>query len=83
MGIAFLSLIEKKQQESRNKNNYYLQGNYAPIRKESDFKNLPIAGKILEDLEGVYMRNGPNPAFEPISYTYPFDGDGMIHAIYL
>lgn len=29
------------------------------------------------------MRNGPNPAFPPISYTYPFDGDGMIHAIYI
>ena len=29
------------------------------------------------------MRNGPNPLFKPISYTYPMDGDGMIHAVYL
>lgn len=78
-----LSLIEKKQRQSQNKNNPYLQGNYAPIREESDFKNLTITGKIPEGLQGVYMRNGPNPAFEPISYTYPFDGDGMVHAIYL
>ena len=29
------------------------------------------------------MRNGPNPLFKPISFTYPMDGDGMIHAVYL
>src|SRR3712207_4700453 len=29
------------------------------------------------------MRNGPNPAYPPLSYTYPFDGDGMVHALYL
>jgi carotenoid cleavage dioxygenase len=28
------------------------------------------------------MRNGPNPLYEPISFTYPMDGDGMIHAVY-
>jgi carotenoid cleavage dioxygenase-like enzyme len=28
------------------------------------------------------MRNGPNPKYEPISYMYPFEGDGMIHALY-
>ena len=27
------------------------------------------------------MRNGPNPRYKPISYTYPLDGDGMIHAV--
>jgi carotenoid cleavage dioxygenase len=29
------------------------------------------------------MRNGPNPLFKPLSFTYPLDGDGMIHAVYL
>ena len=42
-----------------------------------------IAGRIPPGLSGAYMRNGPNPLFKPISYTYPVDGDGMIHAIYL
>ena len=28
------------------------------------------------------MRNGPNPLFKPIYYSYPMDGDGMIHAVY-
>lgn len=63
--------------------NPFLSGNYAPIHDELDLENLEVIGKIPEDLSGVYMRNGPNPEFEPISYTYPFDGDGMIHAIYI
>lgn len=74
----------KKKQKRDNKNNPFLQGNYAPIREENDFQDMPIIGKIPDNLpKGIYMRNGPNPAFEPISYTYPFDGDGMIHAMYL
>lgn len=64
-------------------NNSYLSGNYAPIQDELDVKNLTVVGEIPKELTGVYMRNGPNPQFSPISYTYPFDGDGMIHAVYL
>ena len=42
-----------------------------------------VAGRIPEELSGAYLRNGSNPLFKPLSYTYPFDGDGMIHAVYL
>ncbi|MDO8953627.1 MAG: carotenoid oxygenase family protein [Gammaproteobacteria bacterium] len=58
-----------------------LMASYAPVHDELDVQNLKVIGEIPADLNGVYMRNGPNPQFEPISYTYPFDGDGMIHAI--
>jgi carotenoid cleavage dioxygenase-like enzyme len=64
-------------------NNPYLSGNYAPIKDELEVRNLTIIGEIPQGLTGIYMRNGPNPAFTPITYTYPFDGDGMIHAVYL
>lgn len=63
--------------------NPYLMGNYAPIDNELDINELEVIGEIPKDLFGVYMRNGPNPAFPPISYTYPYDGDGMIHAVYI
>ena len=60
----------------------YLSGNYAPVQDELDVADLPVsAGRIPDDLAGVYMRNGANPAFQPIAYAYPFDGDGMIHAV--
>lgn len=61
----------------------HLSGNFASIGPEIDAADLPvIAGRIPPDLNGAYMRNGPNPLYKPISYTYPMDGDGMIHAVY-
>jgi len=60
----------------------HLSGNFAPIGPEIDAEDLPVvAGRIPPELRGAYMRNGPNPEFRPISYTYPMDGDGMVHAV--
>src|SRR5215470_12081907 len=62
----------------------HLSGNFAPVGPEIDAADLPvISGRIPPELSGAYMRNGPNPLFKPITYTFPFDGDGMIHAVYL
>lgn len=63
--------------------NPFLCDNYAPVHDEIDADGLEIVGNLPECLRGAYVRNGPNPAFAPISYTYPFDGDGMLHAVYL
>jgi carotenoid cleavage dioxygenase-like enzyme len=61
----------------------HLSGNYLPVAREVDAANLQvISGRIPPALSGAYMRNGPNPHFKPISYAYPMDGDGMIHAVY-
>lgn len=63
----------------------YLQGNYAPVLEENDFGpgQLRVEGEIPANLTGAFMRDGPNPAYQPNHYVYPLDGDGMIHAIYL
>jgi carotenoid cleavage dioxygenase len=53
------------------------------VKEELWVENLKVTGKIPEELNGAFMRNGSNPQFEPLTYTYPFDGDGMIHAVYL
>ncbi len=59
-----------------------LTGGFAPVPDEVDLAALEIRGTIPEALRGgAYLRNGPNPAFRPEGYTYPFDGDGMIHAL--
>ena len=50
----------------------HLSGVFAPVDAEIDAADLPVAGKVPEDLRGVYLRNGPNPKFPPLgSYTYP------------
>ncbi|MEO1191295.1 MAG: carotenoid oxygenase family protein [Pseudomonadota bacterium] len=64
--------------------NPHLSGPFAPVFDCLDESDLAVAeGAIPEDLDGAYFRNGSNPLFEPLSYTYPFDGDGMVHAVYL
>ncbi len=61
----------------------HLSGNFAPIATELTTSDLTVvSGRIPPEIAGAYMRNGPNPQFQPISYTYPLDGDGMIHAVY-
>jgi len=61
-----------------------LCGPLAPVASEIDARDLPVIGEIPADLRGVYLRDGPNPKFPPLgSYTYPYDGDGMIHGVWL
>ena len=58
-----------------------LTGAFAPVFDELELSHLqPIHGAIPADLNGVYMRAGPNPRFAPDGRYHPFDGDGMIHA---
>lgn len=59
----------------------FLKGVFAPFRREENIDRLEVVGKIPADLEGVLLRNGPNPQFDPVGTYHWFDGDGMIHAI--
>src|SRR6185436_4669595 len=62
--------------------NPYLVGPYAPTRDELTLTDLDVVGEIPDDLNGVYVRNGPNPQFEPSGRYHWFDGDGMVHAVH-
>lgn len=59
----------------------FLRSNFAPTRQEKTKENLPVKGKLPDGLNGVFLRNGPNPYFEPLGRYHWFDGDGMVHAI--
>ena len=61
--------------------NPYLLGAYAPTFKEVVAEDLEVIGEIPKDINGVYVRNGPNPKFTPIGHYHWFDGDGMLHAL--
>jgi len=58
----------------------YITGVFSPLAEESTYSELPVTGTLPSDLNGVYLRNGPNPRFEPKGEYHPFDGDGMIHS---
>jgi carotenoid cleavage dioxygenase-like enzyme len=61
----------------------FLTGVFAPTHDELDVHDLAVTGEIPAALSGVYMRNGANPQFSPLGRYHWFDGDGMIHAVYL
>ena len=63
-------------------NNFFLDGNFSPVHEERDTENMKVVGTIPDDLQGHFLRVGPNPVhvFSEEAY-HTFDGDGMIHAI--
>ena len=63
--------------------NQYLVGNFAPVKDELTVAGLPVDGAIPSEINGRYLRNGPNPiAPDPAAYHW-FTGDGMLHAVEL
>ena len=61
--------------------NPYLSGKYAPVGDERVDHHIEIIGELPDDLNGYFLRNSPNPRFEPKGKHHWFDGDGMIHAL--
>lgn len=63
---------------------FHLSGNYAPVREEVTAFDLPVVGQLPVELNGRYLRNGPNPidAVDPATHHW-FVGDGMVHGIRL
>ena len=58
-----------------------LTGVYAPVFEELELKDLKlIKGSIPTNLNGVYLRAGPNARYAPNGRYHPFDGDGMVHS---
>lgn len=65
--------------------NMFLNGPYAPWREEGEAFDLEIEGQLPDGLSGALFRVGPSPLYRPQnpSRYHWFDGDGMVHAIFL
>jgi carotenoid cleavage dioxygenase-like enzyme len=61
--------------------NPFLQGNFAPVHEEVAVDNLTVTGKLPPEMDGMFVRNGPNPQFPPIKNHHWFEGDGMLHGV--
>ena len=55
-------------------------GNYAPVHDELTEFDLPVEGSIPAELNGWYLRNGPNPRAGEGHWCV---GDGMVHGVRL
>lgn len=71
-------------EQSAQPGNRYLSDNYAPVTEEVTAFDLPVEGRLPEELAGRYLRNGPNPieAVDPETHHW-FVGDGMVHGVRL
>lgn len=58
----------------------HLAGNFAPVDREVTVDTLPVTGTVPADLDGWYLRNGPNPK---AATAHWFMGDGMLHGVRL
>ncbi len=64
--------------------NPYLAGNLAPVEQEITAHDLPVTGELPAELEGRWLRNGPNPIGDiDASKHHWFIGAGMVHGVRL
>ena len=62
----------------------FLHGIHTPLDREFLYENLTVNGNIPSELDGLYVRNGPNPVKPPNERRYHwFLGDGMVHGVKL
>jgi carotenoid cleavage dioxygenase len=63
--------------------NPFLLGNYAPVHEEVTDTSLEVRGALPPELNGRYLRIGPNPFAMPEGAYHWFIGDGMVHGVEL
>ncbi len=68
-------------EESPSNDNPFLLNDFAPVREEITADKLKIVGRLPADLDGMLVRNGPNPQFPPKRNYHVFEGDGMLHGV--
>ncbi|MEM6724352.1 MAG: carotenoid oxygenase family protein [Bacteroidota bacterium] len=64
-------------------NEHYQKIPMLPIHQESTHYELKVEGKIPEELDGLYVRNGPNHMDEITPHHHYFSGHGMVHGVRL
>ena len=60
---------------------FWHEGNYPPVAEEVTVTDLKVEGAIPPELNGLYVRNGPNEHTGPSDHF--FGGDGMLHGVRL
>jgi len=61
--------------------NPYLTGLHQPMREELTYEDLAVIGVIPPELDGRYLKMGPNPIAPNPAKHHWFAGDGMVHGI--
>lgn len=80
LAVADFNRVRRKAK----KPNVYVEGIHTPLTEEITETNPKVTGQIPAGLNGLYVRNGPNPVspVNPASHHW-FAGDGMLHGVRL
>src|SRR5882672_12744777 len=73
--------VSTRERAPSRSDNPYLSGNFAPVERESTLLELTVSGELPKNLNGILLRNGPNPAGVVSDKHHWFVGDAMLHAI--
>eukprot|EP01126_Amoeba_proteus_P024182 TRINITY_DN2436_c0_g1_i2.p1 TRINITY_DN2436_c0_g1~~TRINITY_DN2436_c0_g1_i2.p1 ORF type:complete len:509 (+),score=86.80 TRINITY_DN2436_c0_g1_i2:101-1627(+) len=77
--VAYL-LFGKRRCNRQKK--FYQQNNFLPVSHEISAHNLTISqGSIPEVIDGIFIRNGPNPLGPDQDNFHWFEGFGMLHSV--
>ena len=83
-GIMKVAAFNRKRLDAPETPHPFLTGIHAPMTTELTLDNLKVEGEIPRELDGRYLRIGPNPAKAPNPAAYHwFVGDGMAHGLRL
>jgi carotenoid cleavage dioxygenase-like enzyme len=74
------SLISQPVVDAQTVLPVFRAGNYAPVHDELTAFDLPVEGNIPAELNGWYLRNGPNARAGAAHWCV---GDGMVHGVRL
>ncbi|MEM6398021.1 MAG: carotenoid oxygenase family protein [Bacteroidota bacterium] len=73
--------MQDKISEKFSDNSHYQRVPLMPIKKESTHLNLAVEGHIPLELNGLYVRNGPNHVDDVHPHHHYFSGHGMVHGV--
>jgi len=79
-GVTGLARLNRKRLGA---DNAFMRGIHTPMGEELTIENLSVTGTIPTELDGRYVRIGPNPHHADGKGHHWFVGDGMVHGVRL
>jgi carotenoid cleavage dioxygenase len=82
-GVIAIGTYNREHRKAKSPNPF-LEGIHQPVTSEQTYSDLKVTGDIPAGLNGLYVRNGPNPLqkVNPATHHW-FVGDAMLHGIRL
>ena len=81
-GVMKLADFNRGRMAEPERPNPFITGLNAPMDRELTLEQLQVQGSIPPELDGRYLRIGPNPITPPAAASHHwFVGDGMVHGL--